>query len=119
MQEFWDQKGIPKHRITHGLLKDGQESSGKSKIYKENSVNIYSKAKLKLSVAMPNSGLHTNLLNIFIFEAIVSLQTLLQALKQNSNKSAKLGTFCSKFSFFLSVEICQNSTKIICSYAQQ
>ena len=36
---------------------------------------------------MPNSRLHTNFqLNIFIFEARVSLQTLLQSLKQNSDK---------------------------------
>ena len=47
---------------------------------------FYAKTTLKLSVAMPNSRLHTNFqLNIFIFEARVSLQTLLQSLKQNSD----------------------------------
>ena len=47
-------------------------------------LKIYAKTTYKLSVAMPNSRLHTNFqLNIFIFEARVSLQTLLQSLKQN------------------------------------
>ena len=70
--------------LNQGLLKDGQESF--SKIYK---LFFRRKAKttLKLSVAMPNSRLHTNFqLNIFIFEARVSFQTLLQSLKQNSDK---------------------------------
>ena len=59
-------------------------------------------AKLKeFFVAMPYDMLPTNFpLNIFIFEARVSLQTLLQSLKQNSDKSARLGTFCGKFSNF-------------------
>ena len=41
---------------------------------------------------MPNSKLPTNFhLNIYIFEASVSLQTLFQSLKQNANKSDRLG----------------------------
>ena len=55
---------------------------------------------------MPNSRLHTNFqLNIFIFEARVSLQTLLQSLKQNSDKSAQSGTFCGKNQTFSFEEI--------------
>ena len=43
-------------------------------------------------VAMSNIRLPTNFqLNIFIFEARVTLQTLLQSLKQNANKSTRLG----------------------------
>ena len=46
----------------------------------------------QLFTDMPNSRLPTNFQrNIFIFETRVSLQTLLQSLKQNENKSAWLG----------------------------
>ena len=62
-------------------------------------VNIYGETAIMLFIAMPNSTLPTNFqLNIFIFEARVSLQILLQSLKQNSDESARLGTFCGKFS---------------------
>ena len=48
----------------------------------------------RLFVAMPNSSLPTNFqLNIFVFEARTSLQTLLPSLKQSANKSAQLGNF--------------------------
>ena len=41
---------------------------------------------------MPNSKLPTNFqLKILVFEAKVSLQTLLQSLKQKDRKSARVG----------------------------
>ena len=50
------------------------------------------KTAIKLFVAIPNSRLSTNFqLNIFIFVARVSLQTLLQSLKQKDRKSAPVG----------------------------
>ena len=59
-------------------------------LYKLFSVKMFAKTALELSVAMPNSRLPTNFqLNVFIFEARVSHQTLLQSLKQNSDKSVK------------------------------
>ena len=61
----------------------------------------YAKIALKLFASMPKRSLPARLqLNIFIFEATACLQTLLQSLKQNSDKSARLGTFCGKFSNF-------------------
>ena len=54
----------------------------------------------KSFVAMPNSRLPTNFqLNILIFEAMASHQTLLQSLKQNANKSARLGNYPNEPSF--------------------
>ena len=52
-------------------------------------------------------------LNIFSFEARVSLQTLLQSLKQNANKLARLENFCGNFFklFCLKKQVCQNSTE--------
>ena len=65
-------------------------------------LKIYAKITLKLSVAMPNSRLHTNFqLNIFIFEARASLQTLPQSLKQNANMSAREGLLWSTLDFGL------------------
>ena len=53
-------------------------------LYKLFSVKMFAKTALELSVAMPNSRLPANFqLNVFVFEARVSLQTLLQSLKQN------------------------------------
>ena len=49
------------------------------------------KIALKFFVGMPNSRLSTNFqLNIFIFVARVSFQTLLQSLKQKDRKSAHM-----------------------------
>ena len=49
------------------------------------SMNKYAKTAEKLFVGMPNSKLPTNFqLSIFIFEARVILQTLLQSLKQKA-----------------------------------
>ena len=74
-------------RISQGILKDGQESC--SKIQKLFSMNNYAKTATMLFVALPYERLPTNFqLNIFIFEARASLQTLLQSLKQNANNSA-------------------------------
>ena len=54
-------------------------------------MNTYAKTAKKLFIAMPSSRLPTKFqLNIFIFEAKVSPKTLLQPLKQNDNKSARL-----------------------------
>ena len=51
----------------------------------------FAKMAMKLFAAMPNSRLPTNFqLNIFIFVARISLQTLLQSLKQKYKKSAQV-----------------------------
>ena len=51
----------------------------------------YAKRPQKLFVAMSNSRLRSNFqLNIFIFEATTSHQTLPKPLKQNANKLARL-----------------------------
>ena len=58
----------------------------------KHSVKMYAKTRLKLYVPMTNSRLPTNFqLGIFVFEARVSLQSLLQSLKQKSRKSALAG----------------------------
>ena len=81
-------------------------------------MKIYGKTALNLCVAMPNSRLVTNFqLNIFIFEARVSLQTLLQSLKLNTSKITEF--FESIFQFFLFEKICQNSIKVICRFASK
>ena len=50
------------------------------------------KTAIKFFVAIPNSRLSTNFqLNIFIFVARVSLQTLLQSLKQKDRKLGQIG----------------------------
>ena len=62
--------------------------------------NIPKQHKSYLQVHMSNSKLPTNFqLNIFIFEARASLQTLPQSLKQNANMSARLGTTSNEPSF--------------------
>ena len=80
---------------SQGLLYDGKESNFFS-------LKIYAKIEQKLSVfvAKHNSWLPTNFqLNIFIFEARTSLQALLQSLKQNAKKSARLENTTNKPSF--------------------
>ena len=74
----WNEnKNVTPFAILQGLL---FESS--SKIYRLFSVHKYTKTTLELLVAMPSERLPTNF-QLNIFEARVSLQTLLQSLKQN------------------------------------
>ena len=73
---------------------EGHRQKSSSKVLKLFSVKKFAKtAAIKLFVAMPKSSkLHTNFqLNIFIFGARVSLQTLLNSLKQKDRKSAQIG----------------------------
>ena len=56
------------------------------------SMSKFAKTALNLFVGLPNNKLPTNFqLNIVHFEARVSLQTLLQSLKQKRRKSARIG----------------------------
>ena len=78
-------------------------------------MNKYAKTALKLFVAIPISLLPTNFqLNIFIFEARVDLQTLLQSLKQNASEF-----LWQIFKLILFEEICQNCIIVTCNNAQQ
>ena len=69
---------------------------------------------------MRNSRLSTIIqLKIFIFEARVSLQILLQSLKQNTRKSAQLENIRGNFSNFFVWRNMPKQYESFCRYVQQ
>ena len=70
------------YRVGQGLLLDGQEGSGK--IFQLFHTGRYAKIAIISFVAIPISSLLTKFqLNILTIQALATLQTLLQSLKQN------------------------------------